>query len=120
MGGINIEESEALDVLGMRIQHDVRWNNHVVQVSKEAFKCLGFLNRCRKYFTSSDLLTIYTTYIRPKMEYNSHIWTGASKSILELLDHVQRRALALINANTVSSFIDLSEECGLCITVLSE
>ena len=53
MGGIDIEESNTLDVLGMRIQCDVRWNEHVFQVSKEAFKCLGFLKRYKNYFTPS-------------------------------------------------------------------
>ena len=120
MGGINIEGSDTLDVLGMKIHCKVRWSEHVFQVSKEAFKCLGFLNRCRNYFTPFDLLTIYTTYIRPKMEYNSHIWAGAPKSILELLDRVQRRALALINDNSVSNSIDSLEHrrnVG-CVTLL--
>ena len=98
-----IEQSDALDVLGMKIQCDVRWTKHVFNVSKEAFKCLGFLKRCKKYFTPSDLLSIYTTYIRPKMEYNSHIWAGAPKSSLELLDRVQRRAMVMIGDSSVSN-----------------
>ena len=97
IGGVDIDETEALDILGMKIQCDVRWNKHIFNVSKEAFKCLGFLRRCKKYFTPSDLLNIYTTYIRPKMEYNSHIWAGAPKSILELLHRMQRRSSSLIN-----------------------
>ena len=65
MDGVSIKESEALNVLGMQIQCDVRWTEHIFRVAKEAFKCLGFLKRCKTYFTPSDLLTIYTTYIRP-------------------------------------------------------
>ncbi|XP_065368895.1 uncharacterized protein LOC135961328 [Calliphora vicina] len=43
------------------------------------------------------------------MEYNSHVWFGASKSILELLDRVQERAKVLIGDNTVSNSIDYLE-----------
>ena len=73
MGGMEIVKSDTLDVLVTSIRSDLRWVDHVFNVSKEADKCLGFLKRCKQYFTSSDLRTIYVTYIRPKMEYNSHL-----------------------------------------------
>ena len=43
------------------------------------------------------------------MEYNSHVWAGASKSILKLLDHIQKRANVLINGNKVSNSINSLE-----------
>ena len=70
-------KSEILEVLGTSIRSDLRWDDHVFNVSKEAAKCLGFLKRCKKYFTPFDLRTIYVTYIRPKMEFNSHLWAEA-------------------------------------------
>ena len=63
-------------------QANIRWDDHVFNVSKEAAKCLVFLKRCKKHTTPSDLRTIYVTYIRSKMEYNSHLCAGASKSAL--------------------------------------
>lgn len=101
--GADVEESAALGILGMKIQSDARWADHVFGVAKDASKCLGFLKRCKKYFTPSDLLIIYTTYIRPRMEYNSHIWAGAPKSSLELLDRIQKRAKVLIGDNSITS-----------------
>ena len=44
--------------------------------------------QCKKYFTPSDLRTIYVTYIIPIMEYNSHLWAGASKSALDFVDRI--------------------------------
>ena len=43
------------------------------------------------------------------MEYNSHVWAGASRSVLKLLDRVQERAKVLINDNRVSNCIDSLE-----------
>ena len=63
MGGMVIAKSATLDVLGTSIRSDPRWDDHIFN----AAKCLGFLQRCKKYFTTSDLRTIYVTYIRPKM-----------------------------------------------------
>ena len=79
-------------------------------MAKEAFKCLDFLKWCRKLFTPSDLLTIYRTFIRPRMEYNSHVWAVASKSILKLLDRVHARLNVLINDSRVSNSFDWLEQ----------
>ena len=56
--GIEIAISETLDVLGTLIKSDLRWDDHVFNVSKEAAKCLGFLKRYENYFTFSDLRTM--------------------------------------------------------------
>ena len=92
MGGMAFAKSETLDFLSTSIRSDLRWNDQVFNVSKEAAKCLGFLKRYKKHFTPSDLRTIYVTYIRPKMEYNSHLWVGASKSVFDFVDRIQSRA----------------------------
>ena len=112
MGSVNIEEADALNVLGMRISCDARWNDHIFRVAKKALKCLSFLKWCTKYFTPFGLLTIYRSFIRPRMEYNSHIWAGASRSIAKLLDRVQEREKVLINDSRVSTFIDSLEFVG--------
>ena len=48
MGGMEIAGLEALDVLGISIRSDLRWDDHILNVSKEAAEYLGFLKRCKK------------------------------------------------------------------------
>nr|CAH7720342.1 unnamed protein product [Callosobruchus chinensis] len=59
-------------------------------------KKLGYLFRARKYFSPSNLLTLYKAQIRPRLEYCSHIWGAAAPTTLSILDTVQRRAIRLI------------------------
>nr|CAH7766561.1 unnamed protein product [Callosobruchus chinensis] len=49
-----------------------------------------------KYFSPSNLLTLYKAQIRPSLEYYSHIWGAAAPTTLSILDAVQRRAIQLI------------------------
>ena len=51
----------------------------------------------RGFFSSSHLLSIYKSQIRPSLEYCFHVWGGAPKSTLCLLDKVQSKAIRLIN-----------------------
>ena len=75
MGGMAIAKSEILDVLGTSIWSDLRWDDHVFNVSKEAAKCLGFLKWSKKYFTPSDLRFTYVTYIILDRKWHSiHIY----------------------------------------------
>ena len=67
-------------------------------MAKEAFKCLGFLKRCRKYFT------LHPYYLQD----------GASRSILKLLGSVQEMAKVLINDNRVSNSITSLEHRRAC------
>nr|CAH7754842.1 unnamed protein product [Callosobruchus chinensis] len=53
--------------------------------------------RARKYFSPSNLLTLYKAQIRPSLEYCSHIWGAAAPSTSSILDAVQRRAIRLID-----------------------
>nr|CAH7754205.1 unnamed protein product [Callosobruchus chinensis] len=54
------------------------------------------LFRARKYFSPSNLLTLFKARIRPLLEYCSHIWGAAATTTLSTLDAVQRRAIRLI------------------------
>nr|CAH7734571.1 unnamed protein product [Callosobruchus chinensis] len=72
------------------------WHEHVSSVATAAGKKLGYLFRARKYFSASNLLTLYKAQIRPSLEYCSHIWGAAAPTTLSILDAVQRRAIRLI------------------------
>ena len=103
MSAMAIAKSKTLDVLGTSIRSDLRWDDHVFNVSKEAAKCLGFLKRCKKYFTPSE--SALSMLPIPKMEYNSHLWADASKSALAFVTRIQSQALKLIGDDRVVSSI---------------
>nr|CAH7758250.1 unnamed protein product [Callosobruchus chinensis] len=54
------------------------------------------IDRAKKYFSLSNLLTLYKAQIEPSLEYCSHIWGAAAPTTQSILDAVQRRAIRLI------------------------
>ena len=70
---------------------------HIHSLAKHASQKLGFLAGARGFFSSSHLLSIYKSQIRPSLEYCFHAWSGAPKSTLCLLDKVQSKAIRPIN-----------------------
>nr|CAH7768718.1 unnamed protein product [Callosobruchus chinensis] len=60
-----------------------------------------------KYFSPSNLLTLYKAQIRPSLEYCSHIWGAAAPTTLSILDAVQRRAIRLIGDPALTCHLQL-------------
>nr|CAH7749544.1 unnamed protein product [Callosobruchus chinensis] len=90
--------SQSFKLLGVSITENMIWHEHVSWIATAAGKKLGYLFRARKYFSPSNLLTLYKAQIRPSLEYCSHIWGAAAPTTLSILDAVQRRAIRLIAA----------------------
>nr|CAH7723603.1 unnamed protein product [Callosobruchus chinensis] len=81
------------------------WHEHVLSIATAAGKKLRYLFKARKYFSLSNVLTLYKAQIRPSLEYCSHVWGAAAPTILSILDAVQRRAIRLIGSPTLTCHI---------------
>ena len=109
MNGDELDTSPSVTQLGLSLSSNITWKTHIHSLAKHASQKLGFLARARGFFSSSHLLSIYKSQIRPSLEYCSHVWGGAPKSTLCLLDKVQSRAIRLIyNPNLTKSLQLLS------------
>ena len=109
MNGDELDTSASFTQLSLSLLSNLTWKTHIHSLAKHASQKLGFLARARGFFSSSHLLTIYKSRIRPSLEYCSHLWGGAPKSTLCLLDKVQSKAIRLIhNPNLTKSLQPLS------------
>ena len=97
MNGDELDTSASFTQLGISVSSNLTWKTRVHSLAKHASQKLGFLARARGFFSSSHLLSIYKSQIRSSLEYCSHVWGGAPKSTLCLLDKVQSKAIRLIN-----------------------
>ena len=97
MNGDELDTSASFAQLGPSLSSNLSWKTYIHSLAKHASQKLRFLARARGFFSSSHLLSIYKSQIRPSLEYCSHVWGGAPKSTLCLLDKVQSKAIRLIN-----------------------
>ena len=96
--GDELETSASFAQLGLSLSSNLTWKTHIHSLAKHASQKLNFLARAHlPIFSSSHFLCIYKSQIRPSLQYCSHVWGGAPKSTLCLLDKVQSKAIRLIN-----------------------
>ena len=97
MNDDELDTSTSFTQLGLSLSSNLTCKTHIHSLAKHASQQLGFLARARRFFSSSHLLSINKSQIRPSLEYCSHVWGGAPKSTLCLLDKAQSKAIRLIN-----------------------
>ena len=109
INGHKLDISSPFIQLGLSISSNLTRKAYVNSIAKHASQKLGFLSRACGYLSPSQLLAICKSQIRPSLEYCSHVWDGAPKSYLHLLDRVQSKAIRLINTpNLTNSLQSLS------------
>jgi len=104
-----LSETLAIRLLGTNVNSKLLWYEHVLGVAKNAAKRLGFLRRCRNYFSPKELAVIYKAYVRPLLEFDSHLWIGAPPTTLNLVERLQKKAFRLIGDVNITNQIDSLE-----------
>ena len=69
MNGSKLYAHTSFKELRLSASPNLTWKTHIHSLAKHASQKLGFLARARGFFSSSHLLTIYKSQIRPSVEY---------------------------------------------------
>ena len=93
MNGDELDISASFTQRGFSLSPNLTWKTSIHSLAKHASQKLGLLARACGFFSSSHMLTIYKSQIRPSLEYCSHVWSGAPKSTLCLLDKGHSKAI---------------------------
>ena len=89
MDGPVLEAKSSFKMLGLTSCSKLDWGSHIVSIAKTASNKTGALIRFMKFPSPEVALYPYKSTIQPYMEYSCHVWAGASRCYLELLDKLQ-------------------------------
>ena len=96
VAGNPVEIVSSFKLLGVWISNDLSWNTHVDMVLKKANSRLYALPLLKKAgLLPADIVEIYVSFIRSRIEYASPVWSSFPKSLSDLLESVQKRALKI-------------------------
>ncbi|KAL8615930.1 hypothetical protein ACOMHN_034606 [Nucella lapillus] len=90
--GHMLETVKAVKYLGVTIQGDLCWDDHINNIVSKANKTLGFLRRNLKIPSRSVKEQAYKAFVRPILEYASSVWDPHTQKNIDKLEAVQRRA----------------------------
>ena len=65
----NLERKQFVKYLGVLIDSNLLWNDHVANVALKISKTIGIITRFRHFLPTSVLLNIYNSLIHPYLSY---------------------------------------------------
>ena len=78
--------------LGIHLSEDLRWNEHVRNMTNKANKTLGFLKRNLRHCSAATKERAYKFLVQPTVEYCSSLWDPYTAKNIRQVEMVQRRA----------------------------
>ena len=106
-----VSQTKYLRVL---LSSDMPWSPHINAICVKARRLVGLLYR--KFYSWSDrqsLLTLYTAYVRPHLEYCSCVWDPFLQKDVDLLEGVQKFALKVCCKQWSASYQELLDASHL-------
>ena len=124
--GVNINRVTEFCYLGVTLDEQLLWKEHIDTVCVKVTKRLGLLSRIRNCLTKKASLCVFNTLIAPVFTYVDVVWSELSVECSTSLQRLQNRAARIIakcNSSTEAfnklNWKNLETKCKLhkCILV---
>ncbi len=113
MNNCQIDEVEHHTHLGIFISNDLSWHKHIDYIKQKAWARINIMRKLKHKLDRKSLETIYTSFIRPLLEYGDVIWDNCTQYEKDELDKIQNEALRISTGTTKLISIQLLyEEIG--------
>ena len=94
--GVVLERTTSHKLLGVHIDQDLSFNDHVDYMCKKLAQRIGTLRSIRHYLPLNERLTFYNAIIKPVMMYGGLIWGSTSTNNIRRVFRLQKRAARVI------------------------
>ena len=95
LNGVYLQEVSSQKDLGITVSNTLTPNVHINEITKKARQKTAMIRRCFTGLDEKKVSTIYTSLIRPALEYASTAWSPLSKENICKLEKAQNRCLRL-------------------------
>lgn len=79
--------------LGLIVSHDLTWGEHIKTITKKALTRSFLLFKGLRSTSPKLLYHMYTTYVRPLVEFSTPVFNPTEKNLIYKLEKVQRVAI---------------------------
>ena len=101
VNSIKVKQVTSVRYLGIHIDGNLNWKEHVQYVSTKIKRSMGMLSKIRNYVTPNVIRQLYYSLIYPYLTYRIVIWGNTYKSTLYPTVTLQKRVVRII---TFSNF----------------
>ena len=101
--GIRLQRVNHCKHLGIVIDENLLWSNHVEHVSKKVLTGLYFLRKSNNVLPKNIQAMLYKTIVAPHFDYCNIVWGRCNTSLCNKLQVLQNRAAKIITGTSTYS-----------------
>jgi hypothetical protein len=107
-----VSQVEGLKYLGVYIDCNLNFDQHIDEVCRKLRRALGILRRAAPYVDQRTRITLYNTLLLPHFDYCSTVWgTGITQGNLSKLQKIQNCAMRIVlNCDSRAHINDMLNE----------
>ena len=109
----DLEFTEMAKDLGIHVDNKLLLRDHAEIAVVKANEILGLRRRSYEYLDTVSLKSLYTSLVRPHLEYGRTVWPLNYKTDLTLVENVQHRATKLVPALKDLEYTDQLKQLDL-------
>ena len=96
MNFIPILEVKSHKHLGCTLDCNHKWNSHISEIVTKASRRVDILRSLKYRFSRKSLEILYTSFIRPILEYSQSVWNNCTQAHKSSIESVQLAAMRVI------------------------
>ena len=93
----DIDRVKAFKFLGVTVDENLTWKNHVDVLAKKCSSSIGILYKVKQFLPESALVSLYNTLVLSHINYGITSWSSAGTVDKNRLHVLQKRALRAIS-----------------------
>ena len=118
MEGVPLKQTEEEVDIGVTMTKNLKPDAQCRKAARTAQTVLSQVSRAFHFRDRHVFVKLYTTYVRPHLEFSVPVWSPQGELDKEYLEKVQRRAVGMVTGLRGNSYEERLEELGL--TTLEE
>ena len=97
LDGVSLNRVSSTKFLGVIIDENLTWKNHIDAISKTISRNIGVLTKLKHFVPENILYSLYCTLILPYINYGVLIWGNTCKIYLDKIFELQKWAIRTIS-----------------------
>ena len=109
IGGVSVKSSQMQTLLGVSIDSELNFENHISNICNKVSKKLNVLGRIAGYVTFEKRRMLFKAFIESQFNYCPLIWMLHSRTMNSKINRLHESSLRIVYSDQSSTFEELLE-----------
>ena len=96
--GVDIACKGSIQYLGVTVDSQLKWKEHIQHVRQKCFMSLSKLRRVSHFFPTPTRLKIYNALVLPHLDYCCVLWHSCGSVLTQKVERIQNYGMRIITS----------------------